>query len=69
MITEALASRLSAAPDIWVAGRCAATDPNLFAIVRGVRPDVIAIEAEPFGSGIGDLIAAPAPREPGARAW
>lgn len=56
MITEALASRLSAVPDIWVAGRCAATDPNLFAIVRGVRPDVIAIEAEPFGSGIGDII-------------
>lgn len=57
MITEALAARLSAAPDVWVAGRCAATDPNLMAIVRGVRPDVIAIEAEPFGSGIGDLIA------------
>ncbi len=51
MITEALASRLSAAPDVWVAGRCAATDPNLTAIVRGVRPDVIAIEAEPFGCG------------------
>ena len=35
------------------------------AIVRGVRPDVIAIEAEPFGSGIGDLIAGPAsPRAP-----
>jgi two-component system, NarL family, response regulator LiaR len=56
MITEALASRLSAAPDIWVAGRCAATDPNLFAIVSGVRPDVIAMEAEPFGSGIGDVV-------------
>jgi NarL family two-component system response regulator LiaR len=56
MITEALASRLSGVPDIWVAGRCAATDLNLFAIVRGVRPDVIAIEAEPFGSGIGDII-------------
>ncbi len=56
MITEALASRLSAVPDIWVAGRCAATDPNLFAIVRGVRPDVIALEAEPFGNGIGDMV-------------
>ena len=56
MITEALASRLSAVPDIWVAGRCGATDPNLFAIVKGVRPDVIAIEAEPFGSGIGGLV-------------
>jgi two-component system, NarL family, response regulator LiaR len=56
MITEVLASRLSAAPDVWVAGRCAATDPNLCAIVEGVRPDVIAIEAEPFGSAIGDLL-------------
>jgi two-component system, NarL family, response regulator LiaR len=56
MITEALASRLSAVPDIWVAGRCATTDPNLFAIVKGVRPDVIAIEAEPFGGGIGDMV-------------
>ena len=56
MVTEALAARLSAAPDVWVAGRCAATDPNLLAIVKGVRPDVIAIEAEPFGAGIGDLI-------------
>jgi len=56
MITEALAARLSAAPDVWVAGRCAATDPNLIAIVKGVRPDVIAIEAEPFGAEIGELI-------------
>ena len=56
MITEALASRLSGVPDIWVAGRCAATDPNLFAIVKGVRPDVVAIEAEPFGSGVGEMV-------------
>jgi two-component system, NarL family, response regulator LiaR len=56
MITEALASRLSAVPGIWVAGRCAATDPNLFAIVNGVRPDVIAIEAEPFGGSIGEIV-------------
>jgi two-component system, NarL family, response regulator LiaR len=53
MITEALASRLAVAPDIWVAGRCAATDPSLPAIITGVRPDVIAIEAEPFGATIG----------------
>jgi NarL family two-component system response regulator LiaR len=56
MITEALASRLSGVPDVWVAARCAATDPNLFAIVKGVRPDVIAIEAEPFAAGIGDMV-------------
>jgi two-component system, NarL family, response regulator LiaR len=53
MITEALASRLAAATDLWVAGRCAATDPNLPAIITGVRPDVIAIETEPFGATIG----------------
>ncbi len=56
MITEALASRLSAAPDVWVAGRCAATAPNLFAIAEGVRPDVIVIEAEPFGAAIGGML-------------
>jgi len=67
MITEALASRLSVAPDVWVAGRCAATDPNLFDIVKGVRPDVIAIEAEPFGSAIGDMLARLATVSPQAR--
>ena len=35
MITEALASRLSAAMDLWVAGRCTTADPNLIDIVRG----------------------------------
>jgi two-component system, NarL family, response regulator LiaR len=50
MVTEALGTRLAAAPDLWIAGRCAATDPNLLAIVRGVRPDVVAIDTEPFGS-------------------
>jgi two-component system, NarL family, response regulator LiaR len=55
MITEALAARLSA-PDIWVAARCGATDPNLFAIVKGVRPDVIAIEAESFAGRVGDMV-------------
>ena len=49
MVTEALASRLSAAMDLWVAGRCTTADPNLIDIVRGLRPDVIAIEVEPFG--------------------
>lgn len=65
MMTEALASRLAAAPDIWVAGHCAATDPNLSAIITSVRPDVIAIETEPFGAMIGaalERIAAAAPK-------
>jgi two-component system, NarL family, response regulator LiaR len=56
MVTEALASRFSAATDIWVAGRCATADPSLLDIVRGVRPDVITIEVEPLGSTIGEVI-------------
>ena len=56
MVTEALASRLSAALDLWVAGRCATLDPNLIDIVRGVRPDVITIEVEPLGSAVGEMV-------------
>lgn len=56
MVTEALAARFSAAMEIWVAGRCATTDPSLLDIVRGVRPDVITIEVEPLGSAIGEVI-------------
>ena len=56
MVTEALASRLSAATDIWVAGRCATADPSLLDIVRGVRPDVITIEVEQLGSAVGGLL-------------
>ncbi len=56
MVTEALASRLSAALDLWVAGRCATGDPNLIDIVRGLRPDVITIEVEPLGSAVGEVL-------------
>ena len=56
MVTEALASRLSAAMDLWVAGRCAVADPNLLEIVRGLRPDVITIEVEPLGSSVGEVL-------------
>ena len=56
MITEALASWLSAVPDIWVAGRCATADPSLLDIVRGARPDVITIEVEPLGPAIGEVL-------------
>lgn len=56
MVTEALASRLSAALDLWVAGRCATLDPKLIDIVRGVRPDVITIEVEPLGSAVGEMV-------------
>jgi DNA-binding NarL/FixJ family response regulator len=57
MMTEALAARLSAAGDLWVAGRCAASDPNLPQIAAGVRPDVITIEVEPLAGGAGEMVA------------
>lgn len=56
MVTEVLASRLSAAGDIWVAGQCTTADPALLDIVRGARPDVITIEVEPFGPEIGEML-------------
>jgi DNA-binding NarL/FixJ family response regulator len=56
MVTEALASRLSSAMDLWVAGRCATTDPNLLDIVRGLRPDIITVEVEPLGSAVGEFL-------------
>lgn len=56
MVTEALASRMSSSPDLWVAGRCGTAEPNLLDIVRGVRPDVITVEVEPLGAGIGEFV-------------
>jgi two-component system, NarL family, response regulator LiaR len=56
MVTEALASRLSAADDLRVAGRCSTTDPSLLDIVRGLRPDVITIEVEPLGPAVGEVL-------------
>jgi NarL family two-component system response regulator LiaR len=56
MVTEALASRLSAAPDFWVAGCCSTDDPRLPEIVRWLRPDVILIEIEPLGSAVAEVL-------------
>ena len=56
MVTEALASRLSAAPDLWVAGCCSTDDPQLPEVVRWLRPDVILIEVEPLGFAIGEVL-------------
>ena len=50
MLTEALAVRLQEASDLWVAGRCAASDPRLPDIARRLRPDVITIEVEQLGA-------------------
>jgi NarL family two-component system response regulator LiaR len=56
MVAEVLAARLSAAEDIWVAGRCSASDPNLLDVVRRLQPDVITIEVEPLGPATGKTI-------------
>lgn len=53
---EALASRLSSAPGLRVMGRCASTDPSLPEIVRGLRPDVITVEAGPACSPAGEVL-------------
>jgi two-component system, NarL family, response regulator LiaR len=53
MMSEALALRLSSVPDLWVAGTCTTSDPNLPDIVRRLQPDVITIETEPLGSSAG----------------
>src|SRR6202044_893545 len=67
MVTEALASRLSTAMDLWVAGRCTTADPNLLDIVRGLRPDVITIEVEPLGSSVGEVLKSLVAARPEAR--
>jgi len=67
MVTEALASRLSGAMDIWVAGRCTTADPNLIDIIKGVRPDIITIEVEPFGDDVGRILATVIAARPEAR--
>lgn len=56
MVTEALASRLSMTPDLWVAGCCSTDDPQLPEVVRWLRPDVILIEVEPLGFAVGDVL-------------
>jgi DNA-binding NarL/FixJ family response regulator len=67
MMTEALASRLSCVSDLWMAGRCATSDPNLVDLVRGVRPDVIVIEVEPLGDETGEVLERLAAARPEAR--
>jgi DNA-binding NarL/FixJ family response regulator len=56
MVTEALASRLSAAPDLWVAGCCTTNDPKLPETVRWLRPDVILIDVEPLGFAVEEVL-------------
>jgi DNA-binding NarL/FixJ family response regulator len=57
MVTDAIAARLSGAPDLWVAGRCGTADPNLAGTIRGARPDIITVETEPLGGAAGAWLA------------
>jgi two-component system, NarL family, response regulator LiaR len=56
MVTEALASRLSTAPDLWVAGCCQTDDPRLPEVVRWLRPDIVLIDVEPLGFAIAEVL-------------
>ena len=56
MVTEALASRLSAAPDMWVAGCSQTDDPRLPEIIRWLRPDIVLIDVEPLGFAVGEVL-------------
>ncbi|MGE5289604.1 MAG: LuxR C-terminal-related transcriptional regulator [Micromonosporaceae bacterium] len=67
VVSEGLAARLSAAPDLWVARRCATGHPDLADIVRSLRPDVIAIEVEPLGDAIGEVLERVTEAWPGVR--
>jgi DNA-binding NarL/FixJ family response regulator len=53
--------------DLWVAGRCAATDPNLLQMVEALRPDVITVEVASFGDRVGGMIRQLADAQPRAR--
>lgn len=56
MLTEALAARLSAVPDLLVVGRCEPDDPGLADTVRRMRPDVITVEVEAVGVAASALL-------------
>ncbi|MQA07575.1 MAG: response regulator [Pseudonocardiaceae bacterium] len=49
MLTEALATTLSAAPDIWIVGKAATNDPALVDSVVRQNPDVVIIDLDAPG--------------------
>lgn len=56
MVIEALASRLSTAPDLWVADCRSTGEPGLSQRVRWLRPDVIVIHSKPLGFGVAEVV-------------
>ncbi len=67
MVTEALASRLSAAPGFWVAGSCTTSDPKLPELAAWLRPDVILIDVKPLGIAVAEVIERLRAARPAAR--
>jgi two-component system, NarL family, response regulator LiaR len=56
MLTEALADRLAAVEDLCIAGRCATDDPQLYEVVRALRPDVVTIEVSALGNDVEEVL-------------
>jgi two-component system, NarL family, response regulator LiaR len=56
MVTEAMAARLSASPDLWVAGCSQTDDPRLPEIIRWLRPDIVLIDVQPLGFAVGEVL-------------
>jgi two-component system nitrate/nitrite response regulator NarL len=56
MLTEALAARLADVDDLCVAGRCGTDDPQLYELIRQLRPDVVTIELAAIGHDVEDVL-------------
>jgi two-component system nitrate/nitrite response regulator NarL len=67
MLTEALAARLADLDDLCVAGRCATDDPQLYELIRHLRPDVLTIEVAAIRNDLEDVLRDVAKAWPGTR--
>ncbi len=67
MLTEALAIRLSAVPDLWVLGQYSTDDPRLTEVVSHLGPDVVVIDVAPVGPAAPGLLARLTAACPGTR--
>lgn len=66
MLTEALSTRLSVVPDLWVVGRCPTGEHRLPGLVGRLHPDIITVDVEPIGSGAGEFVRALKAQRPSA---
>ncbi|MDQ2750994.1 MAG: response regulator transcription factor [Actinomycetota bacterium] len=58
MVTDALAMRLSALPDMVLVGQFGVSDPQLVQATRVLSPDVAVVDVEAAGAGAAELVAA-----------